>query len=146
MSFHPLGNKIRGGFVQLLCTNAGHAAGSAKHRESSCMLVLKMRSGLIFSLLWFVWGRISFCCAVVFLLVLFCSEGGNDCDQKLHFIRDVILNSCSERGLYLASPEPNNSVNWYCLPACSEKCPSEASAESENRRVSACERSLTEGR
>lgn len=62
------------------------------------------------------------------------------------FVRNIILNLYSNHGFYLASPELNNSVNCYCLPACFEKCMSQASAEYGNRGVYACERSVTDSR
>lgn len=65
----------------------------------------------------------------------------------LCFIRNIILNSYSDRGFCLASPELNNSVNSYCLPACFEKCMSHASAEyGYGGWVYACERSITDSR
>lgn len=64
---------------------------------------------------------------VVVWIIYFFFLGKNSQDQKLHFIRDVILNSYADRGFYLASAELNNSVNSYCLPACFEKCVSPAS-------------------
>jgi len=51
----------------------------------------------------------------------------NSWDQRLHFIRDIVLNCYADRGFYLASTELNNSVNCYCLPACFEKCVSPVS-------------------
>lgn len=63
-------------------------------------------------------------CLVVCLGVFL---GKNIWDQKVHIIRDIILNSYADHGFYLASTELNNSVNCYCLPAGFEKCVSPTS-------------------
>lgn len=108
--------------MQLACTDIGCSVVSPEEREALAYLPLRV------ALVWFLglvclrifgpWGGLGWF-GFICLFVL----GKNSWDQKLHLIfRDIILNSYADHGFYLALTELNNSVNYYCLPACFGKC------------------------